>query len=107
MRGEPSHSGECAKRALAGGRKMRFRRVARLVHGRAMRRIHVELGPRSYPVLVGSGLLRSLGELLRGEGLRQTNAFVITNPQVGALYFPSLETALRDAGFTAVVRHDI
>lgn len=86
---------------------MRFRDVAHLVHGEPMRRIHVELGPRSYPVLVGSGLLAGLGELLRAEGLKQTNAFVITNPQVGATYFPKLDASLRDAGFTQIVRHDI
>ena len=72
-----------------------------------MRRIHVELGPRSYPVLIGSGLLGGLGELLRGEGLKQTNAFVITNPQVGAIYFNALERSLRDAGFVTIERHDI
>jgi 3-dehydroquinate synthase len=58
-------------------------------------------------VLVGSGLLRSLGELLRGEGLKQTNAFVITNPQVGGIYFETLKAALQEGGFTAIVRHDI
>jgi 3-dehydroquinate synthase len=72
-----------------------------------MRRIHVELGPRSYPVLVGSGLLDGLGELLRSEGLKQTNAFVITNPQVGDVYFPRLERSLTTSGFHSVARHNI
>jgi 3-dehydroquinate synthase len=72
-----------------------------------MRRIQVELGPRSYPVLVGTGLLTGLGTTLRQEGLRQANAFVITNPQVGGLYFETLEKSLRSAGFDQIVRHEI
>lgn len=72
-----------------------------------MRRIHVELGPRSYPVLVGSGLLAGLGELLRSEGIKQVNAFVITNPQVGGIYFDTVAKSLTEAGFVSVVRHEI
>lgn len=72
-----------------------------------MRRIHVELGPRSYPVLVGSGLLTGLGELLRSEGIKQVNAFVITNPQVGGIYFDTVAKSLTEAGFVSIVRHEI
>lgn len=70
-------------------------------------RIDVDLGPRSYPILLGNGLLGGLGETLRAQGLRQENAFVITNPQVGALYFGPLQAALEKAGFRRVVRHEI
>lgn len=70
-------------------------------------RVDVDLGPRSYPVLIGTELLGGLGEILREQGLRQTSAFVVTNPQVAALYFSPLEKALRAGGFTRVVRHDI
>ena len=70
-------------------------------------RIDVDLGPRSYPVLIGTGLLGGVGEILREHGLMQTNAFVVTNPQVGALYFSALEKALAAGGCTRVVRHDI
>jgi 3-dehydroquinate synthase len=69
--------------------------------------VKVDLGPRSYPVLIGSGLLKGLGALVRGHGLKQTNAFVLTNPQVGALYFDPACAALAAAGFTRVVRHDL
>jgi 3-dehydroquinate synthase len=69
--------------------------------------VDVDLGPRSYPVIIGSGLLEELGALVRGHGLKQTNAFVLTNPQVGALYFEPARAALAGAGFTRVVRHDI
>ena len=70
-------------------------------------RVDVDLGSRSYPVLIGTELLGWLGGILREQGLRQTNAFVVTNPQVGALYFSALEKALAAGGFTRVVRHEI
>ncbi len=70
-------------------------------------RVDVDLGPRSYPVVIGAGLLDELGTVLRTHGLRQTGAFVVTNPQVGALYFERARAALAAAGFTRVVRHDI
>ena len=69
--------------------------------------VPVELGPRRYEVLIGSSLLAGLGTLLRNAGLKQTNAFVITNEDVAAHYFETVRQALREAGFTRVVRHDI
>ncbi len=69
--------------------------------------VPVELGPRRYEVLIGSSLLAGLGTLLRNAGLKQTNAFVITNADVAAHYFETVRQALREAGFTRVVRHDI
>ncbi len=69
--------------------------------------IPVDLGPRSYPVIVGTDLIDSLGGTLRSNGLQQNNAFVITNPQVGGLYFERLRAALAAVGFTRVVRHEI
>jgi 3-dehydroquinate synthase len=70
-------------------------------------RLEVDLGPRSYPIFIGNELLDSLGAKLQAQGLHQTNAFVITNPQVGVLYFDRLRAALEMAGFQRVVRHDI
>lgn len=69
--------------------------------------VDVELGPRSYPVLIGSHFLDSLVATFREHELKQTKAFVVTNPQVGALYFTGLETALLAGGFDRVVRHEI
>jgi 3-dehydroquinate synthase len=70
-------------------------------------RVAVDLGPRSYEVLIASGLLPRIGELLRVKGFKQTNAFVITNPQVGGHYFGTLREVLTGAGFTRIERHDI
>ena len=50
-------------------------------------RLDVNLDVRSYPILIGSGMLDELGTILRQNGLRQTNAFVITNPAIGGSYF--------------------
>src|SRR4051794_3857592 len=70
-------------------------------------RVAVDLGPRSYEVLIASGLLPRIGELLRVKGFKQTNAFVITNAQVGGHYFGTLREVLTGAGFTRIERHDI
>jgi 3-dehydroquinate synthase len=72
-----------------------------------LRRIDVNLGLRSYPVLIGSGLLGGLGATLRGEGLKQRDAFVVTNAEVGRHYFETVRDSLTAAGFGRVVRHDI
>ena len=70
-------------------------------------RVDVDLGTRSYPVLMGSGLLGELGSTLREHGLKQTQAFVLTNAQVATWYFQPLHDSLTAAGFTRIVRHDI
>lgn len=70
-------------------------------------RVEVNLDIRSYPILIGSGILDDLGSILRQHGLRQTNAFIVTNPTIGALYFESAASSLELAGFHRVVRHDI
>ena len=70
-------------------------------------RVEVDLGPRSYPIVIGGGLLDTLGQTLRAHRLCQVNAFVITNSQVAALYFERLRIALEAEGFRRVVRHEI
>ena len=70
-------------------------------------RIEVDLGPRSYPIVIGGGLLPQLGETLRAHGLKQVDAFVITNAQVGGLHFDKLRASLEATGFRRIVRHDI
>ena len=70
-------------------------------------RVEVALGARAYSVLNGTGCLPLLGALLREHGLQHSNAFVLTNPQVGALYGAPLEATLRESGFQRVVFHQI
>lgn len=70
-------------------------------------RVPIELGPRRYEVLMGNGLLSRLGDIVRAEGLKSGNAFVITNAEVAAHYHATVEQALGAAGFKRIVRHDI
>ena len=57
--------------------------------------------------MIGAGLLGGLGATLRAEGLRQTGAFVITDPNVAAHYFEKVRASLEGVGFSRIVRHDI
>jgi 3-dehydroquinate synthase len=72
-----------------------------------LNRVDVDLGPRSYPVLIGNGLISELGQIVREQGLKQTAAFVLTNRQVGGKHFAKVRRALEKAAFTRVVRHNI
>lgn len=69
--------------------------------------VTVDLGPRAYPIQIGTGLLAGLGERLREHGLRQKEALVITNAQVAGLYFEKVLESLRAAGFGRVLKHEI
>lgn len=63
--------------------------------------VTVNLGKRSYPILVGTGLLAQLGELLRA-GFGALRVMVITNPTVRNLYGTAVENSLRRAGWDTV-----
>ncbi|HEY8344847.1 MAG TPA: 3-dehydroquinate synthase [Bacillota bacterium] len=63
-----------------------------------VKRIKVDLGRRSYEILIGPGLLADSGEILRGLGLKG-KILVVTNPKVGGLYLSSLWESLVAAGF--------
>ena len=69
--------------------------------------IPVDLGSRSYSVLIGTDFLQSAGGIFRENKLGGTNAFVLTNRDVGALYFQTLRASLMLAGFTKVVKHEM
>ncbi len=69
--------------------------------------VHVDLATRSYPIHIGTGILKELGRLVREHGFRQREAFVITNAQIAELYFENTRRALESAGFSRVLRHDI
>ena len=61
---------------------------------RALRSIDVDLGDRSYPIVVGSGLLAGgfgLGEFVRGP-----DCLVVSNETVGPLYLGRVEACLGD-----------
>jgi 3-dehydroquinate synthase len=60
-------------------------------------RLRVELGPRSYDLLIGRGLLAGAGHHLKPL-LRQPRVFVLTDRSVAELHLPSLLRALAEAG---------
>ncbi|MBW7850357.1 MAG: 3-dehydroquinate synthase [Rhodospirillales bacterium] len=63
------------------------------------RQLEVDLGARSYSILVGDGLLRRAGELM-GPVLRQKRVFVVTDENVAPLYLDPLCAALDAAGIS-------
>lgn len=62
--------------------------------------VRVELGDRSYDILVGHGVLDQLGERLNGL-LKQKRVFVLTDETVWATQGPRLEAALSSAGIAS------
>ena len=64
-------------------------------------KLKVNLGERSYSILIGRGLIRSAGSLVR----RVSNApkvCVVTNSAVEKFYGPALSSSLKKAGFQVV-----
>jgi 3-dehydroquinate synthase len=64
-----------------------------------MRTITVELGERSYPIMIKRGLLSEVGARMKDLGFKG-KAAVVTNPLVGELYAGELLKGLRDSGFS-------
>lgn len=60
-------------------------------------RVGVDLGARSYDILVGAGALSGLPQRLEPM-LRQRRVFVVTDETVGPLHLPALEAVLAGAG---------
>jgi 3-dehydroquinate synthase len=65
-----------------------------------LERLHVGLGDRSYPVLIGEGILPQLGSALRQVAFPSQVA-VVTNPTVEALYAGEVLRSLRASRFDA------
>jgi 3-dehydroquinate synthase len=72
-----------------------------------METVHVELGARSYEVLVDFDFLSDLGETLRKRKLARDNVAVFTSPTIGEHYYETVEDGLLDAGIEHVGRWDI
>ncbi len=65
-----------------------------------MKRLDVALGARSYPIMIGRGVLARAGELVPWETGR---AVVVTNAIVAAHHLPALRTGLDRAGVAVEV----
>ncbi|MEJ8544861.1 3-dehydroquinate synthase [Brevibacillus borstelensis] len=60
----------------------------------------VELGERSYPIIIGDGLLQQAGPLLREAGLAPASKLlVVTDENVAPRYLQPLKAALEAAGY--------
>jgi len=62
-----------------------------------MKKIKVNLGKRSYDILIGEGVLSKLENRVKGLGLAKV-AVVVTNPTINRLYGPLLKDALKNSG---------
>ncbi len=66
-----------------------------------MKEIRVELGARSYPILIGRGWLDQIGGRVREVlGGRATRAAIVSDSRVAPLYVPRVAASLREAGLT-------
>jgi len=63
-------------------------------------RIPVELGPRSYDILAGTGLFENSGVLVKPL-LRRPHCVVVTDANVAPLYLETVSESLTAAGITA------
>ena len=72
-----------------------------------METVHVELGQRSYDVLMDFDFLPDLGEVLRHQKLARDNVAVLTSPTVGRHYFQPVLEGLQAARIQHVGRYDI
>ncbi len=72
-----------------------------------MNTLHVELGERSYPIWIASGLLKNVSSLLQTRGLKPPiSLLIVSDTQVAPLYLNSLKESLTEAGYhvaTAIV----
>ncbi len=66
--------------------------------------LNVNLAERSYPILIGSGLLANTGIL--DAYLRSRDVLIVTNDVVGPLYLESLKSLLPDRRLETVVLPD-
>ena len=70
----------------------------------AMQRLTVELGDRSYPILIGDGLLRDIGTHV-APLLKRPRTMIVTDEQVAKDYLLPLGASLgaENIGFSSLV----
>lgn len=65
--------------------------------------VRVDLGERSYDIVIGAALLDAAGELISAF-LNNPRAFIVTDETVAGLHLETLERSLTAAGITPVTR---
>ncbi|MWV44714.1 3-dehydroquinate synthase [Paenibacillus sp. HJL G12] len=69
-----------------------------------MRTVHVELGERSYPIYIGSGLLPQAAAYLIKHGLSvKSPHLIVTDDKIAPLHLETLKSSLEGAGFRFVI----
>jgi len=71
--------------------------------GGHVRELTVDLGERSYPIYIGSGLIAELGGKFAERGFpAKSPVMLVTDGSVEGLYAAAVETSLRESGYTVV-----
>lgn len=65
-----------------------------------MKTLHVDLGSRSYDIHIASGLLDRVGEEIRKVCPRAKKLYVVTDSNVGPLYYNRVKASAEAAGFS-------
>jgi len=68
-----------------------------------VRTIDVNLGNRSYPIILDAGSLGQIGDFLRERFEADAPVVVITDENVARIYADSVECAIADAGFDVLI----
>lgn len=66
--------------------------------------LNVDLGPRSYPIYIGEGVLQNHGELR--AHMRSRTGILVTSESVGRLYAGEVETSLADCALERITLPD-
>jgi 3-dehydroquinate synthase len=71
--------------------------------GAGIRTLTVDLGERSYPIYIGSGLLSGTGERFEEHGLpKKSPVMLVTDAAVADLYAGEVERSLQSSGYSVV-----
>ncbi|MCD1260226.1 3-dehydroquinate synthase [Paenibacillus athensensis] len=67
-----------------------------------MRELTVELGERSYPIYIGSGVLKDIAAYFDKHGIsRKSPLLVVSDESVAGLHLPGVMASLQEGGFAA------
>ncbi|MHA0855451.1 3-dehydroquinate synthase [Paenibacillus sp. CMAA1364] len=68
-----------------------------------MRTVNVDLGERSYPIYIGSGLLSRIGQYFKQHGIStQSPLLIVTDDRIAPHYLVKTEALLNEAGYNTV-----
>jgi 3-dehydroquinate synthase len=68
-----------------------------------MRTVNVELGDRSYPIYIGSGLLGHIGQYFKDHGIStKSPLMIVTDEHIAPHYLSLVEELLGESGFVTV-----